>query len=311
VLRAELLADQFFLMAHGDRDGRARLAPRVLGLGLAAAHRLARVGLLRTVTRRRLLGSRPHWVPTDMTAAASPGVRITARVIRGEPLTVADAFLAGLAQATQLDPVVLWGLSARETQYLDHRIQCLPEPLAELAADRVGAPSVMAFVLSGVAVATVVAGVATTMFAVTGLVAIPAAFVVVAAVLAVFAVGYVAMARHVRNSGVFFAYVTAGLGRAVGVAAAFDAVVAYQLLQVGLYGAFGPAAATFLGDHLGWHQPWWVWSLIAWVAVASLVQTGFALTVILAFVVGGWDPMVKLFFGAARPAARASCSCSC
>jgi amino acid transporter len=142
--------------------------------------------------------------------------------------------------------------------------------LAALAADRVGAPSVMAFVLSGVAVATVVAGVVTTMFAVTGLTAIPAAFLVVAAVLAIFAVGYVAMARHVRNSGVFYAYVTAGLGRAVGVAAAFDAVIAYHLLQIGLYGAFGPAAATFLGDELGWHQPWWVWSLIAWAVVGVL-----------------------------------------
>jgi hypothetical protein len=197
VLRAEALADQFFLMAHGDRDGRPRLAPRVLGLGLAAAllgelvqvesiavtsgrvriaridpprdalargvfevlaaearchpvgvwlaflgrraaelvaRRLVEAGLLRTVARRRLLGSRVDWVPTDMTAAASPGVRITARVMRGERLTVADAFLAGLVQATQLDPVVLWGLSGRETQYLDHRIQALPADLAELVA---------------------------------------------------------------------------------------------------------------------------------------------------------------------------------
>lgn len=142
--------------------------------------------------------------------------------------------------------------------------------LAALAADRVGAPSVMSFVLSSVAVATVVAGVVTTMFAVTGLVAIPAAFIVVAATLAIFAVGYVAMARHVRNAGVFYAFVTAGLGRAVGVAAAFDAVVAYNLLQVGLYGAFGPAAATLIGDQLGVHAPWWAWALGTWAAVAVL-----------------------------------------
>jgi hypothetical protein len=34
---AELLADQFFLIAHEDRTGRSRLHPRATGLGLAAA----------------------------------------------------------------------------------------------------------------------------------------------------------------------------------------------------------------------------------------------------------------------------------
>jgi amino acid transporter len=143
---------------------------------------------------------------------------------------------------------------------------------AALAADRVGVPSVLSFVLSGVAPATVVAGVVTSLFAVTGLTAIPAAFVVVAAVLAVFAVGYVAMARHLRNAGVFYAYIGAGLSPVAGVPSAMIAVVAYNLLQVGLYGAFGVSAAGLLADKLDWHASWWVWSLIAWAAVAVLGQ---------------------------------------
>ena len=57
------------------------------------------------------------------------------------------------------------------------------------------------FILSAMAPMTVVAGVVTTMYAVTGLSAIGAAFVSVALVLAVFAVGYVAMARHITNAG--------------------------------------------------------------------------------------------------------------
>jgi amino acid transporter len=117
---------------------------------------------------------------------------------------------------------------------------------------------------------TVVAGVVTTMYAVTGLSAIGAAFLVVALVLAVFAVGYVAMARHITNAGALYAYISRGLGRPLGVGAALVAALAYNLLQVGLYGMFGPTLAGYLADKVGWHLSWWVYSLGAWLLVAIL-----------------------------------------
>ena len=110
---------------------------------------------------------------------------------------------------------------------------------AGLAAGRLGVPQVLYFALSGVAPLTVVAGVVTTAYAVTGLTSVPAAFYLVAVVLAVFSVGFVAMSRHIRNAGAFYAYIARGLGRPAGVGAASIALVAYNLLQVGLYGA-GP-----------------------------------------------------------------------
>src|SRR3954454_10860592 len=67
---------------------------------------------------------------------------------------------------------------------------------AALAKDRLGVPAVVFFILSAVAPLTVVAGVVTTLYAVTGLIAIGAAFLVVAVILAVFSAGYVAMARR-------------------------------------------------------------------------------------------------------------------
>jgi hypothetical protein len=70
-----------------------------------------------------------------------------------------------------------------------------------LARDRLGIPAILFFILSAMAPMTVAAGVVTTMYAVTGLSAIGAAFVAVALVLALFAVGYVAMARHITNAG--------------------------------------------------------------------------------------------------------------
>jgi amino acid transporter len=116
----------------------------------------------------------------------------------------------------------------------------------------------------------VVAGVVTTMYAVTGLSAIGAAFVAVALVLAVFAVGYVAMARYITNAGALYAYISRGLGRPAGVGAALVAALAYNLLQVGLYGMFGPTLAGYLADKVGLDLSWWVYSLGAWLLVAIL-----------------------------------------
>lgn len=120
-----------------------------------------------------------------------------------------------------------------------------------LAKDRLGIPAVLYFILSAMAPMTVVAGVVTTMYAVTGLSAIGAAFVAVALVLAVFAVGYVAMARHITNAGALYAYVSRGLGRPAGVGAALVAALAYNLLQVGLYGMFGPTLSGYLARQAG------------------------------------------------------------
>ena len=73
-----------------------------------------------------------------------------------------------------------------------------------LARDRLGVPAVLFFVLAGVAPLTVTAGVIPTAYATTGLTGIPAAFLVIAVILAIFAAGYVAMTRHVRNAGAFY-----------------------------------------------------------------------------------------------------------
>src|SRR4051794_26178013 len=100
-----------------------------------------------------------------------------------------------------------------------------------LARDRLGVPSVVFFVMSGVACLTVSAGVIPTAFAVTGLTGIPIAFLAVAVVLGVFFIGYVAMARHITNPAALYAYIARGLGRPAGVGAALVALVAYNFLQ--------------------------------------------------------------------------------
>ncbi|MFC8851169.1 MULTISPECIES: APC family permease [unclassified Micromonospora] len=139
-----------------------------------------------------------------------------------------------------------------------------------LARGRLGVPSVIFFVLSAAAPLTVVAGVVTTGYAVTGVTGMPLAFLVVGAVLALFSVGYVAMARRVENAGAFYAYVSRGLGRPAGVGAAWVALLAYNALQVGLYGAVGAAATPVLERLFGVAPAWWVVALVAWALVAVL-----------------------------------------
>jgi amino acid transporter len=141
-----------------------------------------------------------------------------------------------------------------------------------LARDRLGIPAVLSFILASVAPMTVAAGVIPTAYQTTGLTGIPAAFLVIGVVLGVFAVGYVAMARRISNSGAFYAFIAAGLGRTAGVAAALVALLSYTLLQVGLYGALGPAMAAEGAAHLGVHAAWWAWALLAWGVVTLLGQ---------------------------------------
>jgi amino acid transporter len=139
-----------------------------------------------------------------------------------------------------------------------------------LAKDRLGAGGVAQFALTAAAPLLVVAGLVTTGWAVTGVTGIPAGFIALAAIFAIFAVGYMAMARRIVNAGALYTYVAAGLGRPAGMATAMVSLLAYSALQVGLYGALGPVTSGLLQAELGWDVPWWQCSLVAWALVAVL-----------------------------------------
>ncbi|HEX6873171.1 MAG TPA: APC family permease [Micromonosporaceae bacterium] len=146
-----------------------------------------------------------------------------------------------------------------------------PTPIqGSLAKDRLGVPSVVFFVMSAAAPLTVIAGVVTTGYATTGLIGIPLGFIAVAVLLAVFSVGYVAMSRHISNAGAFYTYITHGLGRPLGVGAAWMALLAYNALQVGLYGVIGAAAEGPLDQYFGIKTQWYIIALVCWLLVAVL-----------------------------------------
>lgn len=97
----------------------------------------------------------------------------------------------------------------------------------------------------------------------------PVAYIAAGALMLIFAVGFLKMTHHMKNPGAFYAYVTAGLGKPLGLGTAFVAIVSYFFLIVGAYSFGGVALNGFVVDTLnGPDIPWFVYS------AAFLVVTG-------------------------------------
>lgn len=127
-----------------------------------------------------------------------------------------------------------------------------------LSRRTLGAPAITLMIIAASAPLTVVAGGVTTSFAVTESLGVPLGFLLIAAILAIFAVGYTAMSRFITNAGAFYAYVAQGIGRPIGVGASLVALVAYNAMQVGIYGLFGFQLSMFVEAKLGIASPWWL-----------------------------------------------------
>ncbi|MFI6854818.1 APC family permease [Streptomyces sp. NPDC050416] len=139
-----------------------------------------------------------------------------------------------------------------------------------LRADRLGTGGLLLSVLAATAPLMVVAGVMPTTFAVMGIVGQPLLFVVLGVVLILFSIGYAEMSRHVHNAGAFYAYISRGLGGTAGAGAALVALVAYNALQIGIYGIFGFEVSGLLATYADVEIAWWIPALVAALAVGLL-----------------------------------------
>jgi amino acid transporter len=91
----------------------------------------------------------------------------------------------------------------------------------------------------------------------------PVTFLASGALMMLFAVGFTAMSRHLPNPGAFYAYVTAGLGREVGLGGAFLAIYSYIFILIGGYVFGGLALNGLVHGVLGGPDiPWWTWVLV-------------------------------------------------
>jgi amino acid transporter len=125
-----------------------------------------------------------------------------------------------------------------------------------------GVPELVFFIVAASAPLTAVAGGQAATYLVTGNQGVPFMFIPLGITLALFAVGYAAMSRHVANAGAFYAYVARGLGKVQAVGAAFIALIAYNAMQIGIYGLFGVAMGAFMADKVGINLEWYWWCLI-------------------------------------------------
>src|SRR5690349_6725215 len=126
-----------------------------------------------------------------------------------------------------------------------------------LKTNALGARSITFLVVAAAAPLTVMAGVAPLAILVGGIGA-PAGYLAAGAVLALFAVGFMAMTRHTGGAGAFYSYITLGLGRTMGMSSGVLAVVAYNALQIGVYGLLGQQVSDAVATLAGIQLPWWL-----------------------------------------------------
>ena len=98
----------------------------------------------------------------------------------------------------------------------------------------------------------------------------PGAFVVVGLLLLLFSVGYTELVKALPITGGFYVYITAGLGRPLGLASTLLALLSYSFLAAGTYAFLGLTASRFVADYIGVSVPWWAFVGAAWLLSVAL-----------------------------------------
>lgn len=94
----------------------------------------------------------------------------------------------------------------------------------------------------------------------------PATYIYATVVLSVFAVGYVAMARHVTSTGAFYGFISHGLGRVAGLGAGYMVTFCYSVFEAALVGIFAYFGNKVFIDQVGVDIPW-PWFAFACIAI--------------------------------------------
>lgn len=138
-----------------------------------------------------------------------------------------------------------------------------------LAKGKLGTFDIVFFVVSAAAPLTVAVSSAPLAFLVGGIGA-PGAMLASGVVLILFAIGFTAMSRFVRNTGAFYAYAAAGLGKPAGVGVAFITIVSYAFLCICFYALLGFFANITVSHLFGVDVHWGVWSVLSALVIGFL-----------------------------------------
>lgn len=140
-----------------------------------------------------------------------------------------------------------------------------------------GTTSVVFMTIACMSPLTAVAGYVSLVIAYGNGLGAPSMYLVVGLVAVLFAVGYLAMVKDLARPGGLYAYITAGLGKRVGLGGGFVAMATYLLAQVGLsiFGGISLSYAIstqFSGPELPWY--WCAAPFVVLAAAASYFNVG-------------------------------------
>jgi amino acid transporter len=134
----------------------------------------------------------------------------------------------------------------------------------------IGVAGIVFLVVAAAAPLTTVGGALPVMLGISNGPGVPMAYVVVAAVLLLFSVGYAAMSHHVVDTGAFYAYVARGIGPRTGLGAAALALLAYTAVQAAVYGLASVTLQGIITRYGGPEIPWWVLAGVLLIVVGLL-----------------------------------------
>lgn len=142
-----------------------------------------------------------------------------------------------------------------------------------LKQNALGPTGIVFLVISATAPLSILAGIAPLAILIGGISA-PLVYLLAGIVLGIFAIGYLYMARRIKVLGGFYAYISATLGKPIGLGSGLTAWFSYNALQIGLYGLLGVMGSGFMSQVLQVEVPWYVISLVMAAAVYALAVTG-------------------------------------
>ncbi|GAA4375989.1 APC family permease [Agromyces bauzanensis] len=133
-----------------------------------------------------------------------------------------------------------------------------------------GVTAIVFMVVAAASPLTVVGGAAPLGILLGNGVGFPAMYAISAVVLLLFSVGLATMAKHVPRPGAFFTFVGYGLGRPMGLATAYLALLTYTTIQVSVYGYLGYILEVTIAGLGGLDLPWYLYALAMIGAVGIL-----------------------------------------
>lgn len=142
-----------------------------------------------------------------------------------------------------------------------------------LKKDALGSAGIVFLVVSATAPLSILAGIAPLAVLIGG-VSAPLVYLLAGVILAIFAIGFLYMARRLKALGGFYTYIAATLGKTVGLGSGLVAWFSYNVLQIGLYGLLGVMGNGLLNQLFQVDIPWYTIAIVLALAVYGLAVTG-------------------------------------